>query len=174
MQAQYGFSPHQGDWPNLSCQVCALSCACPCWGPSVVLSRTVWGRFSLNRELIISATLAGQWAPPVSIPQHWDTDVHLLGFCSKHSEYWINSSVSLPNSWRTLSTSYPQRFLLYSVSGPQQCFFCTVKHSSQPADPWEFPRLLTYKGQNYFCNNTKTLFILVHWHLHWLSKWTDG
>lgn len=103
------------------------------------------------------------------------TDVHLLGFCSKRSVHWVNSPVSLPVSWRTHVYIIPQRLLLYSASGSQQCFFFfTVKHSSQPADPWEFPRLLTYKGQNYFCNNTKTLFSLVRWHLHWLSKWTDG
>lgn len=104
------------------------------------------------------------------------TDIHLLGFRSKRSVHWVNSPVSLSISWHTLSTSYPQRLLLYCFWSPTTfCFvlFFTVKHSSQPADPWEFPRLLTYKGQNYFCNNTKTLFILEHWHLHWLSKWTD-
>lgn len=120
-------------------------------------------------------------SPPVSIPQHWDYRCIPVGHLNSGPGF-LQQALCPISQFPSLSAyllkySYlhhtPRGFYSTLFLVPNNVF-CTAKHSSQPADPWEFPRLLTYKGQNYFCNNTKTLFILVHWHLHWLSKWTDG
>lgn len=122
----------QGIWCRLrmffsqvSAVRCALSWSCPCCeAPSVVLSRTVWGRVLTEpgasyfcyigclHPTALRLQMSTCWASKL---RSWVSAASTLPTES------IPQSLRLPSEV-LISTSYPQRLLLYSVSGPQQCF----------------------------------------------------
>lgn len=177
MQAQYVFLPSRETGP-ISVVRCVHYPVHAHVGVLLLFSVALFeaGSHWTGNLLFLLHWLESQWAPPVTIPQHWEYRCTPVGFLQQ-ALCPLSQFPSLSACLLTYSCLHhtPEAFTLLCFWFPTMFFFFfTVKHSSQPADPWEFPRLLTYKGQNYFCNNTKTLFSLVRWHLHWLSKWTDG